>query len=88
MRNFLSGLDRINGERLIQYMDMLARGTFSTISHNVFLDLVQWYSLLHTKQMRYSSEVQWFWHIGKIDGIVFMEYIKALQSGDKNETSE
>ena len=38
-------------------MDMLAKGTFSTISYNMFLDLVQWYSLLHTKQMTYSPEV-------------------------------
>ena len=50
-------------KRLIQYMDMLARGTFSTISYNVFLDLVQWYSLLHTKQMTYSSKVRRCWHI-------------------------
>ena len=60
--------DAIHSIRLVQYMRMLAAGSFpiSNISYQVFLDLVNWYFLPDKKIMRYSPQVKQFWHICKI----------------------
>ena len=47
---------RTVGKRLIQYMDMLAKGTFSTISYNMFLDLVQWFTPHQTNDVLIRSK--------------------------------
>jgi hypothetical protein len=47
-------------------MELVNEGNFSceNIAFQLFLDVIQWYSLDSSYQMRYSSETKHFWSLG------------------------
>ena len=64
---FLGKQDTNHSEWFVQILVLMDKGDFPVhnICYSLFSDVVQWYSVESTTEIKYMPEVQRFWFIGK-----------------------
>ena len=81
--NFLTQQGTLHTQRLIEYLQLLASGSFpmTNICYSIFLDLIQWHTVSNPTEMRYTPEVKRFWYLGKIlFHTKFLEFMRGNSS--------